>query len=356
MEPMTTHERVSRMYAHQEADRVPINDGPWESTIFRWRREGLPQGMSWQEYLGTDLFAGLGGIDTSPRFPREIIEETDTYIIERDSWGITKKNFKPVNTTPMNIDHLIKDPDSWRRAKERMAPTRDRIDWAYMEKNYKRSRERGAWITAGLWFGYDIVNARMVGTETLLLAMADDPEWVIDMLNTLCDLSLTLLDMVWEAGYYFDELQWPDDMGYKNGLLFSKKMWREMVRPYQQRAINWAHAHGVKAHLHSCGNIMALVPDLVDLGLDALNPMEIKAGMEPLAIKKEFGDRLLLCGGFDIRNWNAWELAEADIRTKLPILMESGGYIFHSDHSIPDSVSLDNYRRIVELVKEIGRY
>ncbi|NLG49472.1 MAG: hypothetical protein GX552_05100 [Chloroflexi bacterium] len=356
MEPMTTHERVARMYAHREADRVPINDGPWESTILRWRQEGLPAGMDWREYVGADLFVGMGGMDTSPRFPREVIEETDSYIIERDSWGITKKNFKPMRTTPMNIAHAIDGPDSWRRAKERMLPSRDRINWAYLEQNYKRWREQGAWISAGLWFGYDIVNARMVGTETLLLAMADDPEWVMDMLNTLCDLALALVDMVWEAGYHFDELQWPDDMGYRNGLLFSKKMWREMVRPYQQRTIDWAHAHGVKAHLHSCGNIMALVPDLVDLGLDALNPMEIKAGMEPLTIKQQFGDRLLLCGGFDIRNWSDWELAEADLREKLPVLMESGGYIFHSDHSIPDTVSLENYYRIVQLAKEIGRY
>jgi uroporphyrinogen decarboxylase len=356
MKAMTTHERMSRMYQHREADRVPITDGPWESTILRWRREGLPQGVDWQDYLEVDRFASIGGLDTSPRFPRQVIEESDTYIIERDSWGITKKNFKPVNSTPMNIDHAIKDPGTWRRAKERMLPSRDRVDWDHLARHYPGWRSEGAWIIAGPWFGYDIVNARMVGTETLLLAMADDPEWVVDMLSHLCDMALALLDMVWEAGYDFDELQWPDDMGYKNGLLFSKKMWREMVRPYQARAIDWAHAHGIVAHIHSCGNISALVPDLVDLGLDGLNPLEIKAGMEPLALKSSYGGRLLLKGGFDIRNWSDWPLAEADIRAKLPLMMNSGGYIFSSDHSIAESVSLENYRRIVQLAKEIGRY
>ena len=356
MKEMTSQERMKRMYEHREADRVPLMAGPWEPTIVRWRREGMPANVSVQEYFGLDRITFLPGLDVSPRFPRELIEETDSYIIDRDAWGTTKKNWKPVSSTPMEIDHLVKGPDSWRPAKERMVPSSDRIDWAARDIVYHSARAQDAWIGVAPWFGYDIVNARFIGTETLLLAMATEPEWVKDVLDTLCDLALALADMVWEAGYHFDELLWYDDMGYKNGLLFSKRMWREMVRPYQLRSIDWAHAHGIKAHLHSCGNIMALVPDLAGMGLDALNPMEIKAGMDPLGIKRDFGEHLLLRGGFDVRKWDVYEQAEADITKKLPILMESGGYCFASDHSIPDSVSLDNYKRIVALAKQVGRY
>ena len=356
MPELTTHDRVARMYAHQEADRVPLTAGPWESTLVRWRREGLPEGVSARDYFDLDHIVYLGGIDTSPRFPTEVIEETETYRIDRDAWGTTKKNWKPVSSTPLEIDHLVRDADTWLQARERMTPSRDRIDWPALDRQYKQARRDGAWIGAAPWFGYDIVNARMVGTETLLLAMADDPEWVSDCLSHLCNLALALLDMVWEAGYHFDELLWFDDMGYRNGLLFSKKMWREMVKPYQRRTIRWAHEHGIVAHLHSCGNIMALVPDLVELGLDGLNPFEIKAGMLPLEVKAQFGDRLLLRGGFDVRKWTEPAEVEADIRETLPQLMASGGYTFSSDHSIPDSVSLEGYRRIVALVKEVGRY
>lgn len=356
MESMTTHERVSRMYEHREADRVPMMAGPWESTVARWRREGLPEDASVKEYFALDDIGYLGGIDTSPRFPEEVIEETDSYIIDRDRWGLTKKNFKPVSTTPLSMEHAIKDAETWRETKKRMMPSRDRIDWDLLDEQYRALRDADGWVGVAPWFGYDIVNARMVGTETLLLAMAAEPEWVVDMLNHMCDLALALLDMIWEEGYVFDELMWFDDMGYRNGLLFSKSMWRDMVRPYQVRTIAWAHAHGVKAHLHSCGNIMALVPELVDMGLDALNPMEVKAGMDPVGIKEEFGQDLLLRGGFDVRNWNVYEEAEPDIRAKLPLMMEDGGYIFASDHSIPDSVPFETYGRIVELVKEVGRY
>lgn len=355
MVEMTSYERMKCVYDHREPDRVPIRDGPWGSTVRRWQREGLPEGVPWVEYLDLDRFGGVG-VDTSPRFEHIPIEETEEYVIERNAWGVTTKNFKLTTSTPQDIDFAIRDPATWAQAKERLTPTDDRVNWDHLKASYPAMREQNLWITASAWFGYDIVNARMIGTENLLFSMADNPDWVRDMLDTLCDLALTLLDRVWDAGYTFDEIQWPDDMGYRNGLLFSKDMWADMVRPYQKRTIDWAHAKGIKAQMHSCGNIMDLVPEMVDLGLDILNPLEVKAGMDPIGIKQQFGDRLSLHGGFDARNWSAWDAAEAEIREKLPVLMEGGGYVFGSDHSIPDTVSFDTMGRIVELVKKMGRY
>ncbi|MFH1571446.1 MAG: uroporphyrinogen decarboxylase family protein [Gemmatimonadota bacterium] len=355
MAEMTSYERMKCVYDHREPDRLPIMDSPWGSTMARWRREGMPENVSWVEYFDLDRVGGIS-VDTSPRFPHRVIEETDEYIVEHNGWGVTTRNFKLTTSTPQDISFSIHDPATWAEAKKRLTPSDDRINWDHLKRHYPAMRQQQLWISAGAWFGYDIVNARMVGTENLLYGMADDPDWVRDMLDTLCDLALALLDRVWDAGYTFDEVQWPDDMGYRNGLLFSKAMWADMVRPYQQRTIDWAHAKGIKAQIHSCGNIMELVPELVGLGLDTLNPLEIKAGMDPVGLKERFGDRLSLRGGFDARNWSAWDTAEAEIRAKLPTLMAGGGYVFGSDHSIPDAVGLDTMRRIIGLVKEIGRY
>ena len=355
METMTTHQRMTRVYQHKEPDRVPIAGGPWASTLARWRREGLPNDVNWDRYFDIDRFVAIA-IDTSPRFEAKVIEETDTYVIERDSWGMTKRNFKPVSSTFEHLDHMVRDPRTWQEAKQRMTPTRDRIDWQALQENHKVWREQGAWIVVAPWFGYDIVNARMCNTETILTAMADDPAWVMDMCNHGCDLTLALLDMLWDEGYTFDELMWFDDMAYKKGMLFSKAMWHQILRPYQKRTIDWAHAHGIKAHLHCCGNINALIPELLDLGLDALNPMEVKAGMDPAQIKKQYGNDLVLRGGFDIRLWDDVIKIEENIRTLLPVMMDSGGYVFSSDHSIADSVSLDNYGRIVAMAKQVGTY
>jgi uroporphyrinogen decarboxylase len=355
MQEMTTHERMTHTYGHLEPDRVPITDWFWESTLVRWQSEGLPPDVEVERYLQLDDIAQIG-MDTSPRFESKVLEETDTYRITRDGWGMTKKNLKPISATFEHLDHMVKDRDSWQIAKARMTPTPDRINWTLLQTNYQRWRSNGAWVTVSPWFGYDIVSARMCSTEMILYAMAEDPDWVKEMCDHGCDLALSLLDMILEEGYQIDEIMWCDDMAYRNGLLFSKDMWRNIVRPYQQRTIDWAHAHGIKAHLHCCGRVAELVPDLMAMGLDALNPLEVKAGMDPMQTKKQYGDDIVLRGGFDIQNWSDVQKAEEDIKRILPAMMRSGGYIFASDHSVADNVSLADYKHIVSLAKQVGTY
>src|SRR5690606_3366940 len=106
----------------------------------------------------------------------------------------------------------------------------------------------------------------------------------------------------------------------------------------------WAHRKGIKAHLHSCGNITPFIPELVDIGLDALNPLEVKAGMDPIQLKKKFGNDLVFHGGINAVLWDDVEAIEAEMRKVIPVMKESGGYIFSSDHSVPSSVSLENFR------------
>lgn len=355
MTEMTSHERFKRMYEHRDADRVPIIDGPWASTIERWNREGMPEGADFVEYFGLDHTACIWP-DNSPRLPTRVIEETDRHIIKTTNWGVTMKDFKHSASTPEYLGFTIVDPDSWRAAKERMTPTRDRVDWAALARDYRSWRERGAWISCLMWFGFDVTHAQAVGTERLLEAMIDDPEWVIDIFKTELDLQIALLDMVWAEGYTFDEVFWPDDMGYKGHQFFSVKMYREILKPFHRRAIEWAHAHGIKARLHSCGDVRPLVPELLDIGLDALNPLEVKAGMDPLVLKREYGDKLVLHGGINAVLWDRPEAIEAEMRRVVPALKKDGGYIFSSDHSVPSSVSLEDFRRIVNLAKELGSY
>jgi uroporphyrinogen decarboxylase len=90
--------------------------------------------------------------------------------------------------------------------------------------------------------------------------------------------------------------------------------------------------------------------------LDALHPLEVKAGMDPVSIKKEYGDKLVLNGGINAVLWDKPEKITEEIKRLIPILKENGGYIFSSDHSVPSSVSLEQFREIIDLVKEIGSY
>lgn len=355
MTEMTTRERIARTYEHKETDRVPIVDSPWAGTIARWQKEGMPKGVDWRDYFGVDKIAGFG-VDITPRYERKVIEETDRYIIHTSAWGVTQKEFKELDSTPEFLDFTVTTPEKWAEAKARMTVSDDRIDWKNLEQNFDKWKNEGCWMEAGFWFGFDVTHSWMSGTETILIAMLEEPEWVKDMFNTYLDMCIAHYDKIWDAGYHFDGISWPDDMGYKNTTFFSQKLYRELLQPVHKRAVEWAHNKGIKAKLHSCGDIMSLLSDIVDTEIDALNPIEIKAGMKVEEIKKTYGDKIVLHGGVDAVLWDHKDLIIDEITRVLPILKENGGYIFASDHSIPNSVSLENFRAITDKVKELGKF
>ncbi len=355
MEKLTSKERFTRMYEHRDADRIPIIDDPWDSTIERWHNEGMPKSSDYVEFFGLDHVAQIDA-DNSPRFPEKIIEETDEYSIYTTSWGATLKNWKHITSTPEFLDFTIKDRESWNKIKDRMAPAKDRINWKHLKENYSKWFKNGSWINAGLWFGFDVTHSWIVGTETFLIALTMDPEWCKEMFEKELDLGLALLDQIWDAGYHFDCIGWPDDMGYKGMQFFSLDMYRNLIKPFHKRAIEWAHAKGIKAHLHSCGDVNPFIPELIDIGLDALNPLEVKAGMNPVQIKKDYGNELVLHGGINAVLWDHPDQIRAEMERVVPVMKQNGGYIFSSDHSVPSSVSLEDFRQIVNLAKKLGSY
>ncbi len=352
---MTSWERFKRMYEHREADRIPIIDEPWSGTLRRWRREGMPEGMDWCDYFDVDKL-GIINIDISPRMPEITLEETDRYYIRTSPWGVTMKHFKEEDSTPEFLDFTITTQEAWDQAKKQMTLEDDRIPWEMLRQNYDKWRAEGRWIRAVFWFGFDVTHSWMMGTENTLIAMMEEPELVEDMFDTYLSRCETLFSRIWDAGYHFDEIFWYDDMGYKGTTFFSPNMYRSMLQPYHKRAVDWAHNRGIYAQLHSCGDVMTLLPDIVATGVDALNPLEVKAGMDAFKIKKEYGDRLVLHGGINAVLWNDKDAILEEIDRKVPVLKENGGFIFSSDHSIPNSVSLENMKVIVEEVKRVGRY
>jgi len=351
---MTTNERYARMYEHREADRIPVIDGPWPETIDRWVREGMPS-RDHVAYFGLEKTVGIRA-DFSPRYESKILKETDTDKIYTTGWGATQRSFKRAASTPEFLGFTIIDRESWAGAKARMVPSKDRVDWKLLQDNYGNWKKEGYWISAYGFFGFDVTHSWVTGTERLLMALLEDPEWCYDIFNTCLDMNIAMFDMVWDAGYHFDELHWCDDMGYKGKQFFSLSVYRELVKPVHKRAIEWAHTKGVKTRLHSCGNIGVFIPELIEIGLDALNPLEVKSGMDPLAIKKQYGGDLVLHGGVNAVLYDDAEAIVEEIKRVVPEMKRGGGYIFSSDHSVPDSVSLENFRQIIEAAKKYGTY
>ena len=352
---MTSRERVLMVLDHQEPDRVPITDSPWGHTIERWHKEGLPEDQSPAAYFGFE-FAGQGA-DCGLQLPSETLEETDTYRIYKDANGATRRSFKDHESTPELLDFTIISPEIWEEYKPRMAWNETRVDWDNALEANRAVREQGHFVTYNAAFGYDKMQG-VVGSERLLIAMAEDPDWVKDLMDTAVDLIIRAGEEMMARGFKFDGAFVYDDMGYRNGTLFSPATYRHCEFPSQKRMCDFFKGAGLPIILHSCGNVTEFVPMLIEAGFTCLEPLEVKAGMDLVGLKREFGDELAFMGGIDVRAMANPDPAviEEEIRSKIPIAKQSGGYIYHSDHSVPSNVSFEQYKRVMELVAECGKY
>ncbi len=353
---LSTRERILRTYRHQDVDRIAMVDRAWAGTLARWQKEGLPAGMEWQDYFGFDKISSIGP-DNSPRFEIKILEKTDRYTIQTDKWGQTKRIFNELDSTPEVLDNYYCDSTKWLEAKEKMLTHyEDRIPWDYLKENYPKWKAEGRFLQFVVWFGFDVAHSYMIGTENVLMGMIEEPEWFRDVVETYLTTSLALCQKILDAGYEFDGIFWYDDMGYKNTPFFSPQMYRELLKPYHKRAVDWAHERGMVAKLHSCGFIEPLLPDILETGVDMLERLEVKAGMNPERIKLTYGDKLAFHGGINAQLWDNFDLVKAEMERIIPIMKQGGGYIFGSDHSIPNNVSFENMKLISELAHKLGKY
>ncbi len=378
---MTSRERFLMALDHKEPDRVPIHDSPWWSAILRWRSEGLPADVNPAEYF--DLGMVRFSPDLSPQFPVETVEETDEYIMQTTPYGGLRRNHKNYSTTPEVVDYPVKTRDDWEGIKERLKPDRDRVDWegewlwrsaaddrgsdSILQtgradqrlglSGLRRAIEQGRFTVYTVGFGYDLAQA-YVRSEQLLMLIATDPDWVRDIYDASARLAIAMYEVMTEGGFEFDGVYLGCDLGYRNGLLFSPHHYDEQLRPTFRELVRYFKGQGLPTILHSCGCVKELIPRFIEDGLTCLQPLEVKAGMDLLQLKEDFGDRLALMGGIDVRAMADPDprVIEREISTKLPIAKKGGGYIYHSDHSVPHSVSFENFTRALELAKQYGEY
>ncbi len=353
---LTERERILRTYKHMETDRIPMMDTAWAGTLKRWEREGMPANTSWESHFGFDRWIRVF-TDNSPRYERKILEQTDRYRIETTQWGSTQKIFRELDSTPEVLDFYYDSSDKWEEAKAAMKKDfDDRIDWKYLENNYPKWKAEGRFLQLGIWFGFDVAHSRLTGTENMLIGMYEEPEWVSDIFDTYLNTSLALAQKILDAGYEFDGIFWYDDMGYKGSPFFSPTLYRDLLKPYHKKAVDWAHERGMVTELHSCGYIEPLLPDVLETGVEMLNPLEVKAGMDPSRLKSLYGDKLCFHGGINAQLWDNIDLVKAEMERIIPIMKEGGGYVFASDHSIPNSVSFENMTEIAKLAHSLGKY
>jgi len=352
---MTSQERITLALQHKEADRVAIQDSPWATAIRRWHKEGLPAGESpgrFFKYEMTNIGANL-----SFRLPTETVEETDDYTVVRNANGVLRKNWKNSTSTPELLGFTVNSREAWEEHKPRLKYDESRVNWNNALAAYKNAREKGLYICYSGAIGYDKWG-NIIGPETFLPAMLIEPEWPKDVYMTDVELHMAAAEEMIARGIEFDGAFLYDDLGYRNGTFFSRETYREQLFPAHKRLFDFFNSKGMPVILHSCGCVNDFVPYFIEAGLTCLQPLEVKAGMDLIDLKKKYGDKLAFMGGIDVRAMSAEDPAviEKEIRTKVGFAKQGGGYIYYSDHSVPDDVSFEQYKRVIELVHKYGKY
>lgn len=351
---MTSQERVSTVLSGRVPDRVPFHDSYWGTTIQRWQREGLPGNVAPDEYFGCEI-ARLGG-DYSLQLPVEMIEETERYRVYRDSNGAVRKDLRtPGGWTPQWLDFSIKGRDDWHRLKEHAHYHPSRLSNG-LGKTYSSISAKQKFVTYSVHGCFHSTWSK-IRMESLLMWMLDDPDFIQDMFAVHTQLALDIYDGMKGQGIQFDGAWISDDLGYRTAPLISPEMYRRLVMPYHRRLCEHFAKDGLKTMLHSDGNVEPLIPHFLEAGFAALHPLESKAGLDVRKLKPRYGDRLVLFGNIDVRKLaGSREEIEEEVRTKVTIAKQEGGYIYHSDHSVPSNVSFENYCFAAEMVKKYGKY
>jgi uroporphyrinogen decarboxylase len=357
---MNGRERISRQLKRLPVDRIGAGESFWSFTAQRWIDEGrMPRDVSCADHFDLDIEACWAlRLAIDPVFqPRVIAEDADTQTL-LDGNGARLRRHRHHASTPEHIGYAVATRADWEeKARPFLTPSDNRLDLA----GY--SAMRAACAKKQRFFCYGGVNVfeaihPVCGHENMLVGMALDPGWIADMASTFADLMIALFEQLFARAGKPDGIWFFEDMGFKGRPFMSPAMYRELILPAHRKTIAFAHAAGLPVIMHSCGFVEPLLPGMVEAGIDALQAIEVKAGMDLLRIYERFGDRIALMGGLDVRPIaaNDREGVRRELEWKIPIVRKRNGFILHSDHSIPESTDYDTYRYFLDLGRQLGTY
>lgn len=353
---MTERDRIIATLKRQPTDRIPKADSYWPETVARWRKEGLPATANPYEHFQTQPMVQMG-FDWSLRLPKKVFEETPRYVVEQDANGLVWQRFKTDQSysPPRILDALIKTRQDWERHKHLMAPSPARVP-ADARQRIAAAQKAGKFVTLDFREHYRTVWAKL-GVEQTLEIMATDPDWFCDMCAAYNQCVIESLKPAIADGIQFDGCWVYGDIAYRNALMFSPRMFRELLFPYHKELYTFLNARGIPVIYHCDGDMREALPMLVDAGIKVLQPMEAKANMDVRDLKPLYGDRLVFFGNIDVREMSKTRAdIEREVWSKLTVAMKGGGYMYYSDHSVPPTVNFENYSYVMQLVDELGHY
>ncbi len=370
--PQAKINRVIAALENREADRVPIGEFFWTNFIRRAKQE-LDVGDDFNPYTYWDLDMVVLNPNMDPHIKNvQVVEDTDEHKVVRTGFEATielkgtypmpryadfdTKTYKDMETFEFDDP---RDPRRYTQAiDDQINSVADALNLglpSFVER--VDSFAPNLCVFGSVCEPHEMI-WRIVGTENILYKLGEDPGRVAVFIERLGDFLVGIAEAQIEAakgklsGLYI----W-GDVAYDRGMFFSPDYWRQVYKPQLRRICDVIHNAGLKAIYHGCGNASVLFEDMIDAGVDAYNPLEAKAGLDVVELKRQFGSRWAFNGNIDVRvlATNDRDTIRREILTKLNAA-KGGGYIIQSDHSVPDNVDPASYDYARQLVREFGAY
>ncbi|MBM4155997.1 MAG: hypothetical protein FJ221_13375 [Lentisphaerae bacterium] len=365
-------DRMNKALRHEEPDRVPISDFFWGGFIRRWREElGLAPDANPYTHYDLDWIVTVPNMDPHIR-PFETLREDAEEVVVRTGFETTlRKRFDmPMpEQESWETDTLEKleafefdapdDPRRFLRGGDNQIAgvgdgfTRNSPPWVDTVKSLRPDFPvYGSMIEASECL------TRMIGQMSYLTWMGEEPERFGRQVLRIGGHYLRSAEAAIAAaeGLLDGFVIW-GDVAYRNNLFFDPDYWRTYFKPCVKAMIDLCHRHGLPVIYHGCGNVKAILPDFVEMGLDAYNPLEAKAGLDVCDLRRTYGHRMGFCGNSSMQVWEGGDpvAVRREVLRKLNAA-RGGGMIFQSDHSVSSAVPGRTYDLIVKLVREYGRY
>jgi uroporphyrinogen decarboxylase len=384
-ETLTARERVVRTLNHEEPDRVPIDLGGFQTGIHRVAYQALLDYLGWDEPIqildpvqglavpserllekfhvdfryvtahGPDSF--VGGIEENSRDGKLWYDLRDEFGVV---WSMPADQMLYMDIThhPLaeatiaDLDRYPwpdgKDPSRFTGVRERALALRERAPYA---------------LSSGICGVTYEICWYMRGLERWFMDMLENPAFCEALIDRTAQYWVDwMAGFLGQVGDLLDIVMIGDDLAGQSGPLFSPKFYRSVVRPRQQRVIDVVKQH-TKAKLwyHTCGDCSPYIPDLIEMGVDILNPVQISApGMEPGKLKGKFGKNIVFWGGAidsqHILPFASPEAVREEVRKNLEILKPGGGYVFNNVHNLQAGVPPENIVAMYEAAYEYGFY
>lgn len=321
-------ERFRAVLNFQPVDRLPRWEWAmwWDQTIARWHREGLPEDLRFSQVFDIARYFDL-----------------DPY---QQFWFSTTE--ATIEATQHHVEGVVSGLDDYERIRPRLFPSHGQAiagmaEWAERQ----RRGDAVVWATLEGFFWFP---RTLMGFEKLMFAFADQPELLHRINEDLLRFNLRLLDeMLRVCVPTFMTIA--EDMSYNHGPMISRATFEAFVAPYYRRLLPRLQEHGIPLLMDTDGDVTLLVPWLEELGVRGVLPLERQAGVDGLALRKQF-PRLMMVGHFDKMTMPQGEQAMRAEFERLVPLMKAGGFIPSVDHQTPPGVSMEQYRCYRRLLQE----